>query len=383
MKFVHTSDLHIGKIINEFNMLEDQCYILNQIQGIIRDEEADGIIIAGDIYDRPVPSAEAVRVFDEFISSLAEDNITVLMISGNHDSPERTSFLNSVLSRQNIYTSGVYNGKLKKAVMEDEYGAVNIYLLPFMKPQVMKHYYPEMETLTFEEGIRKILMAADIDWSERNILVTHYFVTNNGKGPELSDSEQDLCIGGVENVDVSCFGGFDYTALGHIHGPQRIMKDTVRYAGSPIKYSFSEVFHKKSVTIVEIAEKGNIKCKVRQLKPMRDMRKIKGRLKELLDENIIDKENREDYIQVTLTDINELIDPMGSLRTVYPNIMQIVFEKNTMIHEKISESRENIKSKNKMDVFKGFYESVTERKLDEDRLKIMEDIIEKMGEGDI
>ena len=266
MKFIHTADLHIGKVVNEFSMLEEQKHVLNQILTIVKEEKADGLILAGDIYDRSVPSAEAVVALDQFLREATKLGIQIFMISGNHDSPERIGFARSILEDKGLHIEGMIRGNMNPVAMEDEYGTLNIYMLPFAKPAIIRHLYQDETIVTCEDGVRKIIEESGIDANNRNLLITHHFVTNTGKPPEQSESESNLLLGGAENVDASVFEAFDYAALGHIHGPQRMGRDTIRYSGSPIKYSFSEVFHKKSVTIVELKDKGDVTLSVRELK---------------------------------------------------------------------------------------------------------------------
>lgn len=377
MKLIHTADLHIGKMVNEFSMLKDQEYVLQQIVAVVKEENADGLIIAGDVYDRAIPPAEAVALFDHFINELFERKVPILLISGNHDSPERLSFASNILDKKGFHIAGVFDGIVKNVSFTDEYGKVNIYLLPYIKPQIVKHILGKEEVLTYEDSVKTVLDIIPIVEEERNILVTHHFVTNLGTEPEQSDSETRISIGGADNVDVSVFKDFDYVALGHIHGPQRIGRDTVRYAGSPLKYSFSEVFHKKSITIIDLKEKGNINISTKELKPFHDLRKVKGRLEDLMSEEIYSLADTTDYLQVTLTNQEELIDPMGTLRSVYPNVMQLILEKNIRKQELTSTKVNDLKSKSTLEIYKEFYEAVTDQVFDDKREKVMEKLIER------
>lgn len=379
MKLLHTSDLHIGKVVNEFSMLEDQKHILNQIIQIAVEEEVDGVIIAGDIYDRPIPPADAVKVLDYFLTRLIDNGIKVLAINGNHDSSERLSFVNSLLEDKGLFLEGTYKGELKKVELEDEYGKVFIYLMPYVKPQVVREFYEESID-SYEKMVEVLIENTELNLKERNLLVGHHFVTNSGKEPELSDSETQVRVGGADNVDVRYFEGFDYTALGHIHRPQKIGGNHVYYAGSPIKYSFSEVNHIKTVNIVELKEKGNISVRKRQLTPLHDMRKIKGKLLDLIKEEVYSLGNVEDYISVTLTNEEELIDPIGTLRSVYPNVMQIIMEKNQSETEITRESVSVLKNKSTLELFEDFFELVTDRQVDKSRRQVMIEAIGKAGE---
>ncbi|WP_167958183.1 exonuclease SbcCD subunit D [Anaerosporobacter faecicola] len=381
MKFIHTADLHIGKVVNEFSMLEEQKHVLDQILTIAKEEEADALVLAGDIYDRSVPSAEAVMVLDQFLREATALGICIFMISGNHDSPERIAFGQSIMLEKKLYVEGVIRGNMEPIVLEDTYGPLYVYLLPFAKPATIRHLYQDEEIVSCEDGVRKMIEAAGVDEAARNILVTHHFVTNTGKPPEQSESESNLLLGGAENVDIHVFDAFDYVALGHIHGPQRMGRDTIRYSGSPIKYSFSEVFHKKSVSVVEIKEKGNVTICTRELTPLHDMRKIKGKLEELMSEDVYSLADVNDYLHVTLLDRQELYDPMGELRSVYPNVMQIAFEKNERKKqdEGLEQARISVKRKNIYEHFQDFYQSVTGEELTEEEEQCMKDTIEEIG----
>lgn len=381
MKLVHTSDLHIGKIINGFNMLKDQQFVLEQILKIVKEEEAEGLIIAGDVYDRALPPAESVAVLDWFLTSLSELGTKVFLISGNHDSPERISFAGSILEKRGLHIGGTFTGKMKKVSLEDQYGPVNLFLLPFVKPAVIRHVYCRDDIGTYEASVRTVLEEDKICKEERNILVTHHFITNCGKEPELSESESRVSTGGVDNVDFALFDDYDYVALGHIHGPQRIGRDTVRYSGSPLKYSFSETFHKKSVTILELKEKGNISLKTRELIPLHDVRRIKGELKDLMDEQIHSQSDREDYLEITLTNKEELVDPISTLRSVYPNIMHLEIEKKGQIHKDIRLKENNVRFKTTLELFETFFEYVTDLDFDQEKRKIMEQVIEEAEGG--
>ena len=269
MKLIHLSDLHIGKRVNEFSMIEDQKYILNQILEIIREEEPDAVLIAGDIYDKSVPSAEAVEVFDDFLVSLAEAELPVFLISGNHDSAERLSFGGRILEKSRIHVSPVYHGETAPVTLRDSWGPVRVFLLPFVKPSQVRAFFPDREIETYTDAVAAAVESMDVDEKERNVLITHQFVT----GSVRCESEE-LSVGGTDNVDAGVFEAFDYVALGHLHGPQSAGKETVRYCGSPLKYSFSEVRHQKSVTVLELREKGQVTVKTRPLTPRRDLETI-------------------------------------------------------------------------------------------------------------
>ena len=272
MKFVHLSDLHIGKRVNEFSMLEDQKYILEQILSLVRDEQADGVFLAGDLYDKAVPPAEAVRVLDEFLTRLAGMGVPVFAVSGNHDSAERVAFGARLLSGRGVYLSPVYDGHVERVCLTDDYGEVRVYLLPFVRPAVVRHVFEEEEIGSYQDAVRAAVEHMEVEPSVRNVLVAHQFVT----GAARCESEEIL-VGGLDNVDASVFDDFDYVALGHIHSPQHVGRETVRYCGTPLKYSFSEAEQEKSVTVVELREKGRSEIRKIPLKPLRDMRRIRDR----------------------------------------------------------------------------------------------------------
>lgn len=383
MKFLHTGDLHIGKIVNDFSMLEDQRHILKQIYEIACKEQVDALVLAGDIYDRAIPPAEAVVLLNDFLNDMVQAKIPVLIISGNHDSPERVGFADAILEKQGIHIAGVYKEGLKKVTFKDNYGAVTFVLMPFVKPAVV-------EAKTSAEAVTKMLASLDEEepakknesWAVRRrcVLVTHYFVTNDGKEPELSDGESTIHVGGLDNVEASLFAGFDYVALGHIHKPQRIGREQVYYAGAALAYSFSEAGQTKYVNLVELKEKGQVSVEKVALTPLHEMRKIKGRIEELMKPEVVEAADCKDYIQAELTNEEELIDPIGILRNVYPNIMQIVLAKNVQREGTEYVSRLEEKRKSIPELFKGFYELIRAEEPDEERMKIIEEAAKEAGE---
>lgn len=391
MKFLHTSDLHIGKKLFELSMLEEQKHALEQIYNMAVLEKVDAVIIAGDVYDRAVPSTEAVCVLDEFLTRLAEAEIPVIMISGNHDCGERVAFADRILERQGLYIAGSYDGQLKDVVLSDEWGKVHFICMPFVKPAVAG-------AQTSAEAVEKMLSgvpmmassATGLAVSNRYVLVTHYFVTGEqGEAPQLSDSETAVHVGGLDNVPASLFQSFCYVALGHIHKPQRIGQGNVYYCGSPVKYSFSEALQEKGVNLVEIDGMGSVTVQRRLLSPVHDMRCIRGKLADLMEaaqasvgtlESVMEQTSEaeqeekfkgvssvEDYLQVTLTDTEELLDPMGTLRSVYPNVLQIILDKNNSFAETEYESRLTAKRKSTAELFGAFYEMLKGEPLDEVR----------------
>ncbi len=321
MKFIHLSDLHIGKRVNEFSMLEDQKYILNEIAEIVKSEKADAVIIAGDIYDKSVPPAEAVLVFDDFLNALADTVERIFIINGNHDSAERVAFGSRQMEKGGVFIAPVFKGEAKKYTVRDSFGNVNIYLLPFVKPAAVRPFFEDKEITDTNSALKAITENIDLDKNERNILVAHQFIT----GAERSESEE-IYVGGSDNVDVSLFSDFDYVALGHIHRAQHMGRESVRYCGTPLKYSFSEIDHKKSITVVDMNEKGDVDIKTIPLAPLRDMRHIKGTYSFLTERKNYEGTNGEDYLHVTLLDEEEVYDAIGRLRSIYPNIMRIDYE---------------------------------------------------------
>ena len=379
MKLLHISDLHIGKKFRETDFTQDQIHILNEIIEITDTEKPDGIIIAGDVYDRSVPPAGAVNIFDDFLTRLEMRNIHVFIISGNHDSPERLNYGKEILGKNRIYIAGTFKGELEKIVLEDEYGPLNMYLLPFIKPSVVSNYHRESNIESYETAAKLVIDAANIDISQRNILTAHQFVTNAGVEPEKSDSEV-LSIGGLDNIDASVFDSFDYVALGHIHRPQKIGRVTVRYCGTPLKYSFSECNHKKSITCMEIKEKGNITITQIPLHPVRDMRVIKDKLENLLHDSKHIGKNCEDYIHAIITDEEDIYDPIGKLRTVYPNILLLEVENTkTSMNENSKSSASDVENKSPMDLFVEFYMNQNNVDLTDRQKSIMYEIFEELG----
>ena len=376
MKFMHLSDLHIGKRVNEFSMIEDQKHILSEIITMIKEEKPDGLLLAGDIYDKSIPTIEGVNLFDEFLTTVSSLKTPVYIVSGNHDSAERLNFGGRIMEAQKVYIAGVFQGELKKVTVSDEFGPLNIYLLPFVKPAMVTPYYEEIET--YEDAVRAIIEHTKINTEERNVLVAHQFIISGSQTPERSDSELES-IGGLDQIDASVFEPFDYVALGHLHGAQRIGRDTIRYAGSPLKYSFSEVKQKKSVTMVTLGEKGDVSYELKPLVPIRDMRVIKGPIDELLNPENYTKGNTSDYIQATLTDEGNLVDAIGRMRTVYPNIMRLDFENSmTRKNENAKTAATDVQKKNPMELFKEFFVAQNNVEMDEKQEEIMTRLLNRL-----
>ena len=378
MKFIHLSDLHIGKRVNEFSMLEDQEYILTEIINIIDRENTDCVMIAGDVYDKSVPSAEAVQLFDDFLCRLARRKLQVFVISGNHDSPERIAFGSRLMNMSGIHMSPVYNGHVDPFEMHDEYGTVNIYMLPFVKPANVRLFENKKEISTYTDALRAAVEEMNIDTSRRNIIVTHQFVT----GAMRSDSEE-ISVGGTDNVDASVFECFDYTALGHIHKPQNIISEKIRYCGTPLKYSFSEANNIKSVTVAELNEKNNLSVRTIPLVPKYDMREIKGTYAELTLKSTYESINCNDYMHITLTDEENIPDAIGKLKVIYPKIMKLDYDnKRTRSAQHFDEGCE-AESKSPIELFTEFYQKQNNQPMCQEQLKFSEQLIQKIWEDKV
>lgn len=375
MKFAHIADLHIGKRVHDFSMLEDQRYILDQMLGIFEEQRVDGILIAGDVYDKVVPSAEAVQLFDEFITRLAKLKIPVYMISGNHDSAERLSFGAKLFESSDIYISQVYDGKVKKVGLEDEYGLVNVYLLPFLKPATVRHVLQRDDIESYEDSVTAALQECEVDASQRNVLVAHQFVT----GADRCDSEE-TSVGGLDNVSAEVFDKFDYVALGHIHRSQKMGKETLRYSGTPLKYSFSEVEHKKSVTIVELLEKGSVQISTVPLVPLRDMRKVRGTYMKVTAKESYTAESKMDYLQITLTDEEDVPGALQKLRTIYPNLMRLEYDNKRTRENREVQAVEAQEQKSELELFGEFYELLNNEPMKEEQTEFMENLIRGLKE---
>ena len=379
MKLIHLSDLHIGKRVNGFSMTEDQRYILREIIRIIADEKPDCIAIAGDVYDKPVPSAEAVEAFDDFLVRLAALDIPVFIISGNHDSPERLSFGNRLMDSAGIYLSPVYNGDIEPVSIEDEHGPVDVFMLPFIKPvHVRKAFSDEAESIvSYTDAVRTAVDHMPVDKERRSILITHQFVT----GAQRCESEE-LSVGGSDNVDASVFDDFDYVALGHIHGPQDMVDGRIRYCGSPLKYSFSEAGHHKSVTVAELDADGNVDIREIPLMPLRDMTELKGTYDELTAMSFYkDTGWKNNYIHITLTDEEDVPEAVARLRVIYPYLMKLDYDNRrtrsgvTITDTSCSEKR------SPLDIFADFYEMQNDMPMSDEQSDFVTRLIEDIWEG--
>lgn len=375
MKIMHLSDLHIGKKVNEYSMLQDQIYILKEILRIIDNEKVETVIIVGDVYDRSLPPNEALELFDEFLYQLSGRNVNVFVISGNHDSPERISYGGRMMTENKIFLSPVYDGNVKPITLNDDYGEVNFYLLPFVRPADIRRYFPDENIENYTDAVKVAIDNMNVDFSERNILVTHQFVT----GAELSESE-DIIVGGTDNVSGEVFDGFDYVALGHIHREQTVGKDNIRYCGTPLKYSFSEAKNIKSVTILDFNDKGNIEYSKIPLTPFRDMREIRGTYYELTLKSSYESTNTEDYLHITLTDEEDIPDAIGKLRSIYPNIMKLDYDNLRTRGSGTVDAIENIESKSPFELFADLFKQQNNQDMSEEQEEIMRNLIDKIWE---
>ncbi|MBR5646952.1 MAG: exonuclease SbcCD subunit D [Treponema sp.] len=377
MKLIHLSDLHLGKKIKENSLQEDHVYILKQIIEIIQSEKPDAVLIAGDVYDRSLPSVEAVTLFDDFITKLSLLKIPVMIISGNHDSAERLTFASRLLKNNQIYISRKYDGNAECVVLNDEYGKVNFYFLPFIKPAVVQQFYPDEKIETYTDAVSLAINKMNIDKSSRNVLLAHQFVT----GAQRSDSEE-LSVGGLDNVDSRVFNDFDYVALGHLHGPQTAGSERIRYSGSPLKFSFSEVNQKKGVLIVELDKDGFKECRTIPLVPLRDMIKIKGKYDELLLKKNYESLNLEDFIHITLTDEDEIPDAFYKLRTIYKNLLTLEYDNLRTKNNSTISFTEEIKALSPLERFDRLYEMQNNCPMNDEQKSFLEKLIEEIWEAE-
>ena len=377
MRFLHLSDLHLGKRVNEFSMLEDQAYILKEILNIIDEQKVEAVLIAGDIYDKVIPSAEAVRLLDDFLTRIAARELPVFLISGNHDSAERIAFGSRLMSSRQIYLSPVFEADVEPVTISDRYGEINIYMLPFVKPSLVKRVYPEEEIITYQDAVNAAVQHMQIDTDKRNILLAHQFVT----GAARCDSEE-LSVGGVDDVDASVFDGFDYVALGHLHGPQKIGKETVRYSGTPLKYSFSEANQKKSVVIVDVEEKGKINIQQIPFLPKHDMQEIRGTYMEVTALDFYKDMKTDDYLHITLTDEEDIPDAIGKLRTIYPNIMKLSYDNLRTRAAVTVRGTAEVEEKSPMELLKEFYELQNNQPMTDEQEEIARGMMEEIWEDE-
>ncbi|MBR6766354.1 MAG: exonuclease SbcCD subunit D [Clostridia bacterium] len=375
MKLIHLSDLHIGKRVNEVSMIEDQGYILNEIIDIIDAEKPDAVLIAGDVYDKSIPPAEAVSLLDDFLCRLSERRVPVMIISGNHDSPERLAFGNRLMEGSGIHVSPVYSGEIKPIIMHDEYGEVRFYLLPFIKPIHVKRCWPDESIESYTDACRTAVEKMNVDSTIRNVLLTHQFVT----GASTCESEE-ISVGGSDNVDAGVFDIFDYVALGHIHGPQNIGSSRMRYCGTPLKYSFSEAEHLKSVTVVNLGAKGDLELRTPPLMPKRDMVKLRGSFSEMMERGYSAGRLCEDYLHITLTDEEDVPEAMGRLRTVYPNIMKITYDNTRTRTDQVIDGASDVQRKTPLELFEELYQLQNNQPMSDEQRIFTQEMIESIWE---
>lgn len=383
MRFIHLSDLHIGKRVNGFPMLEDQRYILEQILEKTKESAADAVIIAGDIYDKPVPSAEAVDLFDDFLVGLTKLGVMVFLISGNHDSAERISYAGRLLRESQVYISPRFEGTIHPIQVSDDYGIVNVYLIPYIHPSLVRNAWPEEKIGSYDDAMRVLLEKSGVDPSARNLAVVHQFVTAGGQSPEETDSEEKH-VGGLDNVDASAFDAFDYVALGHLHGPQRIGRNTIRYAGSPLKYSFSEEKQNKSITLAELKEKGEVTYDLLPLEAQRDLRTVRGTFEEVTSPEFTARRKGDDYYRVILTDENDVPNALSRLRRrFYENLMILEYDNARTSSDVRIEAEEGEEEKKPIEVLGDLYQMQNGREMSLLQKETAEKLIRRIWGEDI
>ncbi len=376
MKLIHLSDLHLGKNVNGYSMIEDQKYILTEILRILEEEQPDGVLIAGDVYDKSIPSAEAVELFDDFLVKLSKRHLETFIISGNHDSAERLAFGNRLMDASGIHLSPAYDGTVTPFIRSDEFGETAVYCLPFIKPAHVRRFYPDAETASYTDAVKEAIAHMDIDPDRRNVLITHQFVT----GAVRSDSEE-ISVGGTDNVDASVFEPFDYVALGHIHGPQNIVENRIRYCGSPLKYSFSEANHHKSVSVVELKEKGNVTVRTIPLAPKHDMKEIRGTYEELTRKDYYDNTSyRTDYMHITLTDEEDIPDAVSKLKVIYTNLMKLDYDNRRTRTQASAEGPADVEHKSPLELFGDLYVMQNGTELSDEQKTFLQGMIETIWE---
>ena len=375
MRFLHLSDLHLGKSVHEFSMLDDQEYILKVILNIVDSEQPQAVLISGDVFDRTVAPTEALRLFDDFLDGLVRRSMEVFIISGNHDSADRLAFGSRMMEKSGIHISRVYDGEINSYILSDEFGELNVFLLPFIKPVQIKRLFPEIEISTWTEAVKVVIDHLNINDGNRNILLAHQFVTG-----AITCESEELNIGGADNVDAVIFAPFDYVALGHLHRAQSIGRETLRYCGTPLKYSFSEANHKKSVSIVDFGEKGAISINEIPLIPKRDMLEIRGKYLEITSRDFYQALNTDNYYRITLTDEEDQLDALGKLRVIYPNLMRLDYDnKRTRTQGYVAEAAD-ASQYTPIQLFDMLYEEQNGQPLSELQRDFLNDLIGKVWE---
>lgn len=376
MKLLHLSDLHLGKRVNGFSMLEDQRVILTQIADLAEEQTVDAVLLAGDLYDKPVPPAEAVTLLDGFLTRLSGGGIPVFAISGNHDSPERLAFATRLLAGEGIHLTAQYQGPQPPFLLQDEYGDVAIYALPYLKPALVRHWNPEADIASYEEAVSYALGQWAVDKTRRNVLLAHQFVTGG-----VTCESEERSVGGVDQIPAPLFAAFDYVALGHLHGPQSVGRPTLRYSGSPLKYSFSECGHEKSVTLVTLKEKGQVEIQALPLPPCRDLREIRGTYEEVTAKPFYQGTNREDYLHVILTDEEDVPEAMGKLRTIYPNLMKLSYDNRRTQGVAEVTGAERPEEKTPLELFQDFYRLQNNQPMAPQQEALVRQLMETIWEG--
>lgn len=377
MRFLHLADLHLGKRVNEFSMIEDQKYALKQVLNIIEEHNVQSVLMAGDIYDKSVPSAEAVLLLNDFLTELSKKKVTTFVISGNHDSAERIGFGSDIMSLAGIHMAKPYNGEVEQIIIEDEHGEICVYMLPFIKPATVKHAHKEEEIITYDDAMAVVMKNINLDKNKRNILIAHQYVS----GADRCDSE-NMSIGGIDEVSGEHFKNFDYVALGHLHGPQHVHSENIRYAGTLLKYSFSEVHHHKNALIVDMGEKGEINFEKIDIKPLHDMRELKGTYEELTAKTFYEDMDTEDYFHITLTDEEDKVNALALLRTIYPNIMKLDYDNQRTRRNQDVMLTQKVEEKSPLDLFEEFYKMQNNMPMTEEQREMMKEMVQKVWEVD-
>lgn len=374
MKFFHLADLHLGKRYNEFSLIDDQRYILERILDEVKRERPDAVVIAGDIYDKSVPSAEAVELFDWFLSQLNAIDVAVLAVSGNHDSAERIAFGASLMRFGGVHFSPVYSGTLQTVTLSDEYGEVAFYLLPFIKPATVRRFFEREEVTSYNDAVSLALKGSPVNEGIRNVLIAHQFVT----GSQSSGSEEFI-VGDIGNVDSALFSAFDYAALGHVHGAQNIGSERVRYSGTPLKYSLSEIKNQKSITVVELKEKGELTVRTVPLKPLREMAEIRGDYESLTKKSFYNGTTlTTDLVHAVLTDEEEVPDALGKLRLVYRNLVSLKYDNARTRANNFEELKDDGQEKSPFEHFSSLYIAQNNADMTDRQSELVKELIEKI-----
>ena len=375
MRFLHLSDLHLGKRLCEFSMLEEQRYILEEILTLLDETPVDGVLLAGDLYDKPVPPAEAVRLLDWFLTQLAARKLPVFAISGNHDSADRVAFGSALLADSRVYVSPVFTGAPQPIPLQDAHGTVDVYLLPFLKPAMVRHVWPDEPIESYNDALACVLRHCTPDPGHRSVLVAHQFVA----GAAACESEEPS-VGGVDSVDAALFDAFDYVALGHLHSPQKVGRETLRYCGTPLKYSFSEASHNKSVTIVSLGAKGDLELQLCPLYPKHDLREIRGSFASVTDREFYTGTAADDYLHIVLTDEEDVPEAVGKLRLIYPNLMKLSYDNTRTRADHVIDAAANVQQKTPLQLFEELYELQNNQPMSEEQRAFTQDLLEQLRE---